>query len=127
MHALVNDTGAKLSYRKGDEYQLEDFISLFRAPIISELTEETPGYYLEDIHKRQQTDKEIMQTKRSLKKGKKVHPEKFGNIKDRLIIHKGMIVIGGDKSGKPDVPLIPYNDSHELVVKTHTGILLEYM
>ena len=37
MQTLGNYTGAKVSFRKGNEHQLADFLSRFRAPIIAEI------------------------------------------------------------------------------------------
>ena len=49
MLALVNNTGAKVSYRKGNEHQVADFFSRFKALLIAEISKEFPRYYMEDI------------------------------------------------------------------------------
>lgn len=39
IQALVNDTGAKVSYRKGEDPQVAGFLNRFKAPILSEIME----------------------------------------------------------------------------------------
>ena len=92
--ALVNDTGATVSYRKGDEHQVSDFFSRFKAPIIAEFGDKKiPHYYMEDIEKRYRRDKEVRRIKEDVQKGNHIHTENFKDIKDDLRIHRGLVMV----------------------------------
>ena len=94
MQALVNDTGAKVSYRKGNENEVADFLSRFKAPINAGFTDkQIPSYYMEDIIKRQIKDKEVRRIKEALQEGKSIHTENFKEIKNDLRIHQGLVVV----------------------------------
>ena len=80
MQSLVNDTGAKVSYSKGDDHQGADFLSQFTALIVEEIAEDISTYYTKENKKRQKEDKAIFHIKQCLQEGKTIHIEIFGEI-----------------------------------------------
>ena len=103
-----------LSYRKGEDHKVPDFLSRFRAPIIAGIID-VPEMYLEDIFRKQQRDKEIRNIKRSIEKGEAIHSQHFYDRKNDLAISKGLVMM---KEKDKMLPIIPYNDIDEFLTKT---------
>ena len=86
-----------MSYRKGNEHQVADFLGRFKALIIAEIGQEIPHYYMEDIEKRQKRDNEIQRLKEALQEGNHLHTENFNEIKDKLRVHRGLVMVKRDE------------------------------